>query len=410
MNLLLKDKRVYIPEVFQNVKRIVIGLWKNGNVEMYGSFVTGLSILTSDLDLVVSSIADEREEIVQCLYQLAAALEEQPWVKRLNRIAKAKVPVIKFEAEFTAELGGGAANSKCRVLVDISFAEKSLQPNQLPNADTGLRVHTGCAAARLVQAYVSLMPALKSLALVLKQFLYLQNLNDTYTGGLSSYCLVVLIVGFLQACASEGDQDVGELLITLLKFYGGETDNSGGFRYESTGLRVNLPDDFYQPHLRQKSVKRPNFFSIPNLEQRDRAATLHIEDPFNPRNNIGQSVFQFYRVQYCFREAAAVLLTCLDGSGPLDANRALQILTGATIKTPVVDPGYPYQNQSHAQQQQGMNRGMGRNQAIALHPGNFPDMQGGAFNNMGMMVQQQQQQQPLQYMNPQQQQYMSPQR
>ena len=38
---------------------------------------------------------------------------------------------------------------------------------------------------------------LKPLVLVLKQFIFSANLNDTYQGGLSSYGLILMIVSFL---------------------------------------------------------------------------------------------------------------------------------------------------------------------------------------------------------------------
>jgi DNA polymerase sigma len=41
-------------------------------------------------------------------------------------------------------------------------------------------------------------PQLTPLALVLKQFLKARSLHAAYTGGLSSYCLVLLVVAFLQ--------------------------------------------------------------------------------------------------------------------------------------------------------------------------------------------------------------------
>lgn len=43
-------------------------------------------------------------------------------------------------------------------------------------------------------------PALPKLVLVLKQFLVHRHLNEVYNGGMSSYCLTLLIVSLLQVC------------------------------------------------------------------------------------------------------------------------------------------------------------------------------------------------------------------
>ena len=42
------------------------------------------------------------------------------------------------------------------------------------------------------------MDALVPLVLVLKQFLYQRGLHNAFTGGLSSYCLVLMVISFLQ--------------------------------------------------------------------------------------------------------------------------------------------------------------------------------------------------------------------
>ena len=41
-------------------------------------------------------------------------------------------------------------------------------------------------------------PNLKFLVLVLKHFLLERDLNEVFTGGISSYCLILLVVSFLQ--------------------------------------------------------------------------------------------------------------------------------------------------------------------------------------------------------------------
>ena len=43
-------------------------------------------------------------------------------------------------------------------------------------------------------------PSLQYLVLVLKQFLLQRDLNEVFTGGISSYSLILLTVSFLQVC------------------------------------------------------------------------------------------------------------------------------------------------------------------------------------------------------------------
>lgn len=82
--------------------------------------------------------------------------------------------------------------------------------------------HTGLASASLVKYYIAKLPLLKPLTLVLKQLLYdrygclprclflhtlpnpqhastRRGLSDTYSGGLGSFCLLMMVVSYLQS-------------------------------------------------------------------------------------------------------------------------------------------------------------------------------------------------------------------
>ena len=48
------------------------------------------------------------------------------------------------------------------------------------------------------QQYMSDFPNLKYLVLVLKQFLLQRDLNEVFTGGISSYSLILMTVSFMQ--------------------------------------------------------------------------------------------------------------------------------------------------------------------------------------------------------------------
>ena len=62
----------------------------------------------------------------------------------------------------------------------------------------------------------------RPLVLVLKQFLLDRGLLTAYTGGLSSYCLFLMVTRFLQEQSSHGD--CGSLLMGFLDFYGNTFD------------------------------------------------------------------------------------------------------------------------------------------------------------------------------------------
>jgi DNA polymerase sigma len=62
----------------------------------------------------------------------------------------------------------------------------------------GLAQHSGIAACELVKGYTRKLPGMTSMVLLLKQYLYERGLNNSYTGGLSSYCLTLMVISYLQ--------------------------------------------------------------------------------------------------------------------------------------------------------------------------------------------------------------------
>ncbi|CAN0244752.1 unnamed protein product, partial [Phaeothamnion confervicola] len=82
--------------------------------------------------------------------------------------------------------------------------------------------HNGQAANRLVRGFVDQFPALRPLVLVLKQFLKDRGLCESYTGGLSSYALVLMVARYLQE--QSWQMDTGSLLMGFLDFYGNHFD------------------------------------------------------------------------------------------------------------------------------------------------------------------------------------------
>ena len=91
--------------------------------------------------------------------------------------------------------------------------------------------HTGLLARDLVMGYLEEAPQLAPLVVVLKSYLRDYNLNDPYTGGLSSYCLVVLLYNFVRETHQCGylTHDCGYLLVGFLTMflYRFEQNNQG---------------------------------------------------------------------------------------------------------------------------------------------------------------------------------------
>eukprot|EP01099_Mayorella_cantabrigiensis_P003172 TRINITY_DN2470_c0_g2_i1.p1 TRINITY_DN2470_c0_g2~~TRINITY_DN2470_c0_g2_i1.p1 ORF type:complete len:1346 (+),score=243.05 TRINITY_DN2470_c0_g2_i1:42-4079(+) len=193
MQAIIKNRHEkYAEVVVRRVSEVVNEIWPEAKLEIYGSYGSGLCIPSSDLDLVVTGATFTDNE--SPIFKLATALYSRQWVKECQPISTAKVPVIKL---LTYE----------ELPTDITFSvddnSNSLEHNQdVPPILRGVLdnrfVHTGLPACRIIKELKQQYAPLEPLVLILKQLLSERGLNNAYTGGLSSYCLVFLVSSFLQ--------------------------------------------------------------------------------------------------------------------------------------------------------------------------------------------------------------------
>jgi non-canonical poly(A) RNA polymerase PAPD5/7 len=163
---------VHIEHMIACVRRLVLSLWPASTMEPFGSYATGIWLPSSDVDLVILGVVEihDRSLTVKSLQKLARALASQPWVESLVVLETAKIPVLKLVTAPSA------------VPIDITFESSA--------------THSGLLARDLIKRYADDMPELYPLAVVFKQLLRERDLNDAYTGGLSSYSVVLMIIHF----------------------------------------------------------------------------------------------------------------------------------------------------------------------------------------------------------------------
>ena len=64
--------------------------------------------------------------------------------------------------------------------------------------DVSFDIDSGLRTGRLINELLRAMPPLRPLILVLKHFLLQRRLNETFTGGIGSFMLQLMVVSFLQ--------------------------------------------------------------------------------------------------------------------------------------------------------------------------------------------------------------------
>jgi DNA polymerase sigma len=229
--------------------------------------------------------------------------------------------------------------------------------------------HHGLAANQMIAEVMRELPLIQPLVLVLKQFLNDRGLLQAFTGGLSSYCLFLMVTRYLQEHPSSWD-DCGSLLMGFLDFYG------NAFDPRATGISVGRRQYFarqncaqpqqlwnvaYQQHLvsptsssvasRSDLIRRNSFNDnatmdglrgsphgsrpprfqpsshhrfphqyTPRTEQEalDHAGRpytfdpLFVEDPLSIGNNVGRNAFRIFQVQRAFSDAHRALVASLE--------------------------------------------------------------------------------------------------
>ena len=257
----IDQKSPSIKTILDELQSVVNEVSPKYKVNLYGSYSTGLCLPWSDIDTVITCENGHPDEFF--LSKLYIKLTNKPWVKEHKFIENTAIPIIKL-----------VSNDKFNFHIDISEESEK---------------HFGLKTVELVKSYLNAYSVLKPIILALKTLLNNGNLNNPYTGGLSSYGLILMVVSFIQ---SEIDNDkynekspniLGETFLNVLGHYG------IFFDYNNYVIITYLVDDSNDTNDRDNS-----FSFVPNSHE------LIIVDPLNKQNNVAKSTFQFMNIKMGF--------------------------------------------------------------------------------------------------------------
>ena len=119
-------------------------------------------------------------------------------------------------------------------------------------------------------------------------------MKEVFTGGISSYSLILMVISFIQLhprCeAQDQNANLGVLLLEFFELYG------RFFNYYRVGIRIKDGGSYVSKTEIQKQMD-PNY----------RPSILCIEDPLNPSNDIGKSSYGAIMVKQAFEYAYDIL-------------------------------------------------------------------------------------------------------
>ena len=220
------------------------------------------------MDTVISFTPGYQEEFF--LNKLFVKLITKNWVKSYKFIENTNVPIIKL-----------VSNDKYNFHIDISVQDDN---------------HFGLKTVELIKSYLNTYSVLKPIILALKTLLNNGNLNNPYTGGLSSYGLVLMVVSFIQSKIDSQKYNsnspiiLGETFLNVLGHYGIFFDFNKFIiiTYPVYPIKDEQNDKDYGYHLGSNSHE------------------LIIIDPLNKQNNVAKSTFQFMNIKMAFMIAYMV--------------------------------------------------------------------------------------------------------
>ncbi|BBN15180.1 non-canonical poly(A) RNA polymerase PAPD5/7 [Marchantia polymorpha subsp. ruderalis] len=250
-------------DALEYVKQAVYEIWPSAEVHLFGSTATGLALPWSDIDVAVMSPMHsgtwQKPSTMSWLSALSRNLKRHGQCKKIRPIPFAKVPLLKVV--FTTGLA-----------CDISF--------DVPNGPRGVPV---------IREFMQHFEALRPLCLVLKYFLGQKDLNELYTGGIGSFCLINMVVSHLQNLGVHGSgHDLGVLLLSFFNHYGIMHD----YRSDVVCTRPG--------YCAPKPVRGWVKASDPDL--------LSCEDPLDPTSDIAKGSYRIHDAKRVFLKAKTALL------------------------------------------------------------------------------------------------------
>ncbi len=152
---------------------------------LFGSCAIGFSLKDSDLDLIIQ-VEDQQLYSLSDFFDI---LKIKQWVVYSKLIYLAQVPIISLKINLVNSMKLNPKELKkypsLIINVDISMSEMA-------------KMHEGIENTNYLRQLFDESHSLRTISLIFKELLRKHNLNKPFTGGISSYVLVMMIYGILK--------------------------------------------------------------------------------------------------------------------------------------------------------------------------------------------------------------------
>ena len=244
---ILNHLMIFKDFCISEIKRIIqetFSYTKNYDIEIYGSYETGLMIEASDIDIKIK--LNNSVDFENFFSNLCNKLQNENKFDIINPIRTASVPVIKLSLKPEKFIIGKEdlelkfkqfkemslykhylfdISELKNIKVDITFIyennnkinlnEKLINKNDDENINNEKLINNKVSSVAYVKEQILKYPEVKFILRVLKRYFYIKKMNTSFLGGISSYNLFLLLLSY----AIFNRKDKNNEKINLGKFF-----------------------------------------------------------------------------------------------------------------------------------------------------------------------------------------------
>ena len=292
--------------------------------KVYGSMITKLAIDTSDMDISIDGVIDEqelaasgnpRQLTVNMMERIHERLNALDWVEANHLISTATIPIIKLvinlekldkaekahssSQEETKDSQGETEKTEELLIktmkIDLMFNDilktKQNDPFSSSASKDEIDSQSTQKCAEYIKQQITEHPFLKPLAIILKKYLALKNLNSPFQGTMSSYGIVLMILALLK--------DMGKAYpnLELQKDALFAISLGRAFTHFLTVYGEQFSTQYFCIDEHCEFVENHNSSSGLSFLTSGGGSGLSVLDPIDPSNNVGKQTYNFNLVQ-----------------------------------------------------------------------------------------------------------------
>ena len=261
----LKEINIYREKIIDKYKKYILKILSNNyNIEFlfYGSYSTGLSIESSDIDILIKFAKKEKvkenesnsekniHDLIFLLNEEFNKSKEELKIVNINPIYTASIPVLKIECQLKDMIPIDVQNKLSEKYL-FNFESELLKLNfdftflEVEDIHKEIKIPSQ-EIIKLIQDYINLYPNIKSIILVLKRYMQIKKLNSSYHGGISSFSLFLLMACYNQQLFNENkllekNKDfeylLGQVFYGFFMFY-------ANFNFKIHSIEINKNNPF----------------------------------------------------------------------------------------------------------------------------------------------------------------------